>query len=139
LTRPLLSPERIALARWMSAHYLAPLFDCVSLMLPPGSKQRPLTLLTPLATVDEIPTLGLTDKQARALTYIIERGEAQADELKRDLGLTNVPGVVSALLRRGFVQRTYRLARPSASRKVVRMLRLASGEEAARRRAAELR
>ncbi|HSP56228.1 MAG TPA: primosomal protein N' [Dehalococcoidia bacterium] len=136
--RPLLSAERIALARWMSAHYLAPLFDCVSLMLPPGSKQRPLTALTPLATVDEIPALGLTEKQARALTYIIERGEAQAEELKREMGLTNVPVVVAALLRRGFVQRSFRLARPAASPKMVRMVRLASGEDRAQRRAAEL-
>ncbi|HET8944647.1 MAG TPA: primosomal protein N', partial [Dehalococcoidia bacterium] len=137
--RPLLSGERIAVAKWMSEHYLAPLFDCVSLMLPPGSKQRPLTLLTPLATLEEIPNLGLTERQAAALAYIIEQGEAQAEELKRELGLTNVPVAVSALLRRGFVQRSYRLARPAASPKVVRMLRLTAGEEDARRRAAELR
>src|SRR3990172_4726401 len=32
--RPMLSPAHIDLARWLSDHYLAPLFDCVSLMLP---------------------------------------------------------------------------------------------------------
>ena len=87
--RPLLSPPQIAVACWMSGHYLAPLFDCVSLMLPQGSKQRPMTVLTPLATADELPSLGLTEKQARALAYIIERGEAQPEELGRALGLTN--------------------------------------------------
>ena len=44
--RPMVSAERLALARWMSEYYLAPLFDCVSLMLPPGFKQRPLTFLS---------------------------------------------------------------------------------------------
>ena len=122
--RPLLSPAHIAVARWMSAHYLAPLFDCVSLMLPPGSKRRPVTVLTPLATIEELPSLGLTDKQARALAYIIERREARPEDLKRELGFTNVPLVVSALLRRGFVLRSYRLARPAASPKLVRQLRL---------------
>jgi len=137
--RPLLSPAHIALARWMSAHYLSPLFDCVSLMLPPGFKRRPLTLLTPLATKDEIPNLGLTEKQARALSYLIERGEADPDDLKRSLRLANVPVLVASLLRRGFVQRSYRLARPGAAPKVVRQLRLVASEDEARRRAAALR
>src|SRR3990172_8483042 len=75
--RPLLSPPQIAVARWMSGHYLAPLFDCVSLMLPQGSKQRPMTVLTPLATAEELPSLGLTEKQARGPAYIIERGGGQ--------------------------------------------------------------
>ncbi|MEK7247929.1 MAG: hypothetical protein AAB092_05600, partial [Chloroflexota bacterium] len=42
---PLVSPDRLELARWMADHYLAPLFDCVSLMLPAGFKRKPLTFL----------------------------------------------------------------------------------------------
>ena len=135
---PLLSTAHVELARWMSAHYLTPLFDCVSLMLPPGSKQRPQTILTPLATRDELPGLRLTEKQERALAHIIERGEVEVDELRR-VGFTNAPVLVSSLLRRGFVLRSYRLARPSASPKVVRELRLAASEMEARGRAAALR
>ena len=48
--RPLLSPAHLQLARWLSNYYLAPLFDCVSLMLPPGFKRRPLVMLRPLAS-----------------------------------------------------------------------------------------
>ncbi|GAI81736.1 unnamed protein product, partial [marine sediment metagenome] len=33
--RPLLSPLQVLLARWLSEHYLSPLFDAVALMLPP--------------------------------------------------------------------------------------------------------
>ncbi len=33
--RPLLSPPQVLLARWLSEHYLSPLFDAVALMLPP--------------------------------------------------------------------------------------------------------
>lgn len=45
LTRELLGPvqdapsvdaSRLRIASWISAHYLAPLFDCISLFLPPG-------------------------------------------------------------------------------------------------------
>ena len=121
---PVVSPERLALARWLSEHYLAPLFDCVSLMLPPGFKRRPLTVLRPLAELDELPRLSLTDKQRRALAYLIERGEAEVEELRRALRLTNVPALVSALERRGLVQRAYRLSRPQVQPKVVPHLRL---------------
>ena len=51
--RPLLSPTHLQLAHWLSEHYLAPLFDCISLMLPPGFKRRPLVMLRPLASLEE--------------------------------------------------------------------------------------
>src|SRR3990172_3199849 len=34
--RPVVPPERIHLAQWISEYYLAPLFSAVALMLPPG-------------------------------------------------------------------------------------------------------
>lgn len=57
---PLVSSGRLELARWMADHYLAPLFDCVSLMLPAGFKRKPLTFLraafwTSESTPDDLP------------------------------------------------------------------------------------
>src|SRR3972149_6817661 len=72
--QPLLSPARVALARWLSDHYLAPLFDCVSLMLPPGFKRGPITLLRPLASLEELPRLGLTGRQGRAPPLVTRQG-----------------------------------------------------------------
>ncbi|HEY7801640.1 MAG TPA: primosomal protein N', partial [Dehalococcoidia bacterium] len=40
--RPLVDPRRIALALWISARYIAPLFDAVALMLSPGFERKPL-------------------------------------------------------------------------------------------------
>ena len=45
-SRPLLSPEKVALARWLSEYYLSPLFDAISLMLPPGFERRVITFLS---------------------------------------------------------------------------------------------
>ncbi len=137
--RPLLFETHLAFAAWMSDYYLAPLFDCLSLMLPPGYKQRPVTLLQPLATLAELPARRLSDKQSQVLAYIIERGEAEAEELSRRLELTNVGTVVSSLMHRGFLRRSYRLARPAASPKIIRHLRLLIGEDEARGQAARLR
>jgi primosomal protein N' (replication factor Y) len=41
--RPLLSVELVLLAGWMSLHYLAPRFDCMAAMLPPGALKRHVT------------------------------------------------------------------------------------------------
>src|SRR5215213_483678 len=37
---PFLGPLQLTLARWISAHYRAPLFDCLALFLPPGLAAR---------------------------------------------------------------------------------------------------
>jgi primosomal protein N' (replication factor Y) (superfamily II helicase) len=64
--RPLISAEHVALARWLSDYYLAPLFDCIALMLPPGFRRKPLIMLRPLASLDELASLRLTDLQSSA-------------------------------------------------------------------------
>jgi len=137
--KPLLSPAHLALVRWLSDHYLAPLFDCVSPMLPPGFKRRPLAFLRPLTSLEELPRLDLTERQQRALAYVIEQGEVEVEELRRALRLTNVPTLVGALLRRGFAQRSYRLARPLVRPKVVPHLRLLISSQDALSLAAGLR
>src|SRR4030042_4616493 len=84
--RPLLSPERAALARWISEHYLAPLFDCVALMLPPGFRRKPLTLLRPLVSGEDIAALELTPRQRQVLEALSGRREGEAGELGPGLG-----------------------------------------------------
>src|SRR4029450_10448148 len=110
--RPLVSPIHIQLARWLSEYYLAPLFDCISLMLPPGFKRRPLVMLRPLASVAELAHLKLTDLQAGVLRRAIELGETEAEQLRGELGTKGAPSAISALIKRGFLQRSYRLAPP---------------------------
>jgi len=136
---PVLTPERAALARWLSEHYLAPLFDCVSLMLPTGFKQRPLVFYRALASRQELPALGLTERQRAVLAYVMEQGEVEAEALRRSLKLPGLATAVTSLLRRGFLQRAYRLARPQVARKVVPYLRLLAAEEAVRDQAAQLK
>jgi primosomal protein N' (replication factor Y) len=137
--RPMVSPERVALAEWMSDHYLAPLFDCVSLMLPPGFKRKPLTILKPLVSLEELPTLGLTDRQREALTYLATRGPTEQEALAKALHARDISSLVRALLTRGFIDREHELARPKVQAKVVPHLRLLIEPAEARRRSGELR
>jgi primosomal protein N' (replication factor Y) len=108
-------------------------------MLPPGFKRRPLVMLRPLASLDEIPQLKLTELQAAVLKRAIELGETDTDELRRALKLKGAPSAITALIKRGFLQRSYRLARPQVAPKVLRQLRLTATEPEARARVAEMR
>jgi len=130
--QPLLSPERAALARWISDHYLAPLFDCVALMLPPGFRRKPLTLLRPLVSADDLGALALTPRQRQVLEALAGRGEVEAEELRSELRLRSMGAVVDQLAGRGLLQRTYELGPPKVRAKVVPHVRLLVARESAR-------
>ena len=66
-------PRRIALALWISDSYIAPLFDAVALMLPPGFERKPLTIVRSLVDAAEIDGLDLTPRQREALAAVVGR------------------------------------------------------------------
>ena len=137
--RPLATPERMSLASWLSDYYRAPLFDCVSLMLPPGFKRRPQTFLRLAFWAGDTPN-DLNDAERVVLDALREREQSETEELKRSLkGVRGVARAIGSLIRRGLVARTYQLARPAVQPRVVAHLTLRLSADEARGRAAELR
>jgi primosomal protein N' (replication factor Y) len=134
--RPLLSSERAALARWISDHYLAPLFDCVALMLPPGFRRKPLTLLRPLVSREDVAALELTPRQRQVLEGLAGRREVEAEELRQELRLRSLGALIEQLAGRGLIERIYELGPPRGRAKVVPHVRLLVGPEDARAEAA---
>jgi len=122
--RPVVSAERVDLARWLADYYLAPLFSAVALMLPPGFEQRPLTFYEPLATTEELDTRPLPPRQRAVLAYLVERGRCEAKEIEREVGLSGVATALSQLAQRGLVRRSYALARPAVRAKTIRYVDL---------------
>jgi len=143
---PLLSPERILLARWISGHYLAPLFDSLSLMLPAGFKRRPLTFLRPAFWLssgadqsDAGEDSGLSDGERAVLVYLAGHGETEAEALKKTLGIRGAARSIASLIRGGRIARTYHLARPPVAARLAPHLRLAAAPEAVREQIVSLR
>ena len=102
--RPFVSHERLALASWLSDYYLAPIFDCVSLMLPSGFKQKPLTLLRVSFWADG-ETPDLSDAERAIVAAVAKRGAIEADELKREVAAPGAARAIAALIRRGVLAR----------------------------------
>lgn len=137
--RPLLSPAHAALARWLSDYYLAPLFDCAALMLPPGFRRRPVTVLSSDLSPSQVSSPELSEVQRAVLAYVSQRGRVEQGELRRALRLRGLAAAVTDLLRRGLLRRSYELSRPQVRPKVVTLLRLLVPPESALERAALLR
>ena len=138
-TRPLLLPQRAVLARWMSDYYLAPLFECVALMLPPGFRRKPVTLVRPLVTEHDLAPLELPPRRKEVLEHLVDRGQVDLEVLRAELKVRGLSGIIDRLASEGLVERTYELSAPKVSAKVVRHARLLVTPSEAEAQAAVLR
>ncbi len=137
--RPLLSPSHVLLARWISQHYLSPLFDAVALMLPPGFERKVVTLICKPSTPPEQDMSSLTQGQRNVLELVWRRGKVSLKELEKTLGIRQARLVTSQLIGRGLVVKSYELERVKVKPKKVAYLRLAVTASEARQEAARLR
>ncbi|MDX1662206.1 MAG: primosomal protein N' [Candidatus Promineifilaceae bacterium] len=81
--RPVLWPWQIALARWLSERYLAPLNACIRLLLPPGlSRWADITVAINRYWDGEG---RLTDIQQLIVELLREKGDLRGRELRRAL------------------------------------------------------
>ncbi len=99
---PVLTPAQLALARWVSERYLAPLIDAIRLCLPPGLILAAEPVLELLAQPPWPP--DLTDTQ-RALLERLRAGPARWRRLRRQHPEFDRPSVLNPLLARGLIRR----------------------------------
>jgi primosomal protein N' (replication factor Y) len=135
---PILSPAQVALGRWISEEYLAPLFLSLALMLPPGFEQKPLTYVAPLVSAQEAAGLDLSPRQREVLSLVLTEGRQEVEELRKRARVPALTGILGQLERRGLVERSYGLAPPRVRPKVLVYYRLLGSSEEALARASAL-
>ncbi len=108
-SQPLLTTDRILLAKWLSNYYLSPLFDAVALMLPPGFERRVLTFLSPTQRNADTPLLN--ESQKSLLELAKQRGKISLNEAEKLLGKKRASTTVSQLIKFNLIARTYELER----------------------------
>jgi len=136
---PVLSPAQVKLARWISEHYLSPLFEAAALMLPPGFERKAVTFICSLPTLHELDMSSLTRGQREVLELVQKRGKISLRELERKLGSRQARLTTSQLVRQGLVVKSYELEKVKVKPKTVPYLRLAVEADEARQQAARLR
>ncbi len=125
---PVLSPEHIALARWMSEEYLASLYECLELMLPPGlvgHTDLKVALRSGLSEdasgdgVDPLTSYANTEAQSQLLAVLKRRGPLRGNQLDAALPGVDWRAASEQLARRDVVTRESFLAPPRARPKRV--------------------
>jgi primosomal protein N' (replication factor Y) len=134
--RPLLSPQQVQLARWISQYYLSPLFDAVALMLPPGFERRTITFINPTSNDFDLSTLN--DELKQTLVLVREKGSLSLGQIEKALGRKKAASVVSQLVNKGLVTKSYELEKIRVKPKVVPYIGLAVNNKEAEKAAADL-
>jgi len=120
--QPVLSPRHIALARWMRDEYLASMYECLGLMLPPGMVGH--TDLR-IALAGEVPEgAANTDAQSQLLALLQRRGPLRGTQLDAALRGVDWRAASEQLARRDVVTRESFLAPPRAQPKRVETVQL---------------
>lgn len=129
-TKPLLTPAQIAWAKWLSEYYLAPLWDCVSLMLPPGFERRVLTFFSPSSN-QEYDKAALTSDQLKVLEIVQDSPKNGLKELEKQLGTRKARNITNQLLNNSLLVRTYEFEAVRVKPKLITCISLlVSPEEA---------
>jgi primosomal protein N' (replication factor Y) len=118
---PLLSAAQIETALWLSKHYLAPIFSCVALMLPPAFERRLVTFLEVRPGTIESE---LTSDQKQFLQFLEGRGKVDLKEVERKLGKKKTELIVQQLSRIGLVSKSQQLESARVKPKMVSHLKL---------------
>ena len=137
--QPLLSRSQVLLARWISEYYLSPLFDAVALMLPPGFERKAVTFISSSPTQRELDASSLTEKQQDILELVQKQGKISIKELEKRLGKRGAQTIISQLVGRGLVVRSYELEPIKIRPKQELYLSLEIAADEARPEAAKLR
>ncbi len=136
---PVLAPHQLSLARWLSDYYLSPLFDALALMLPPGFERKVLTFVTIRQSHRDHDISSLAPGQQYILNRVRKQGRVVVKELEKALGKKKTPSLVSQLVGRGLLVRSYEMEplRVKPKRELYLGLAVAVGQ--ARQAAARLR
>jgi len=121
---PVLLPHQIELAFWISRKYLAPLFDCLALMMPPGILQSSFDVVS-LMPGTEIPRTLPAESRA-LLEWLRQRGEATVAEVEAQVGTKpRAHNLLRQFVRRGLIRRETRDRPPRVRPRHVTIVRLA--------------
>ena len=125
---PVLTPYQLKLGRWIEGQTLAPLIECLTLMLPPGLSQRADSLYTLL----DLNAEGTTKNQKRIIDLLTRRGPLRGRQISRALPRHNWQSAANGLVKRGVLNQVSVLDPPRARAKHVRIARLAVSPQVAR-------
>ncbi|MHB1005929.1 MAG: replication restart helicase PriA [Chloroflexota bacterium] len=117
---PVLSPNQIALARWIAIHYCCPLSAAVNQMVPAELRQK----ATPVYSLAGESPGDLADPRQASLVAALVRGPQTASELQSVAPGKEGTKALRALAQAGLLAQTWAIAPPKARAKTERTVQL---------------
>lgn len=126
-----LTTAQIRLARWLAEYYRAPLYEALSLMLPPGVSQDSEATWRATAGGLAADLGGLPERERAVLYFLRQRGELAERELRQALrgSDADLRESYAALQERGLIARGIAVSRPRARPRIERFARLLARPE----------
>lgn len=126
---PVLTPQQIQLAAWMSAETLTSLSICIDLMLPPGLTAQADILYEIIPGTGNETLWGLEKIEQRIMQQLINRGGLRLHQLEAAIPHTTLQGALRSLLQAGRITAKSILMPPRVRPKFVRTAALACPKE----------
>jgi primosomal protein N' (replication factor Y) (superfamily II helicase) len=122
-----LTSVQLSLARWVAERYRAPLYECLSLMLPTGVAQESQPTWRPSPSGLQADLGALPEKERAVLYYLRRTGETSEADLRDVLrgSDSDLREIYATLHERGLLIQGARLTRPRARPRIERTVRLA--------------
>ncbi|GIX48712.1 MAG: primosomal protein N' [Candidatus Tectimicrobiota bacterium] len=120
---PLLTPELLALTRWVAEYYLCPWGQVLKAAVPRAFRVRTQPVYA-LASPDSGEAAGLAPDAAQVLSCLRREGALSRQELGRRVGPARIAGLLRRLEEQGLIVQTYRRLAPPARPRLVSKVRL---------------
>jgi len=114
---PLISQTHVELALWLSQYYLAPLFDCIALMLPPGFERKLITYLQ--LSTQPVPPDQLDPEQSQVINFFKHRDKVRLEEVEKSLGKKRCSQLVRQMVKHKLLVKTEQLGELRVKPKIV--------------------
>ena len=122
LADPVVEPWQLKLAQWVSSYYMAPLFEAMAPMLPPGFRSRTQTTIR--LNKDAALNGELKSSDAKLIAYLkAKRGPVRLAAAVRHLGGW-VPRAVGSLVRQGLLEQRWEWQGPGVGPQFIDYLEL---------------
>ncbi len=110
---PPIRQDLVALAKWISTYYLCPLYDALSLMLPPGFERKSLVFISATAKLagmnEENPVA--TERDQEYLAEVLRlHDRVEMGQLESEMGQRRARAAVSQMSRYGLITKSFELA-----------------------------
>jgi primosomal protein N' (replication factor Y) len=126
---PLLSDVQLQLANWISDYYFCPLFQALSLMLPPSFERRSICFLKISQNADWCDNISLSGEEANVLGIVRYSGLIELLQLQKILGNRRAVRLVSRLFSIGLLEREWEIEKPRVSPKYERYVNLSANRD----------